>query len=564
VLLAVHERAALERICCSAAFEASPRLRGLLMYLATRDTAVVGSRPPKETVVGVEFFRRSPDYDPRKDPIVRVEAHRLRGRLLDYYSQEGANDALRLEIPKGSYVPVFRARDAGLPPWRLAVLVAAENDLQAEGLTAELIGRLGALKGVSVLAPRSSLVTHDAQEAMNRLGANLILECRLEGSTLRATLSRATASGARSIGAFDNAIQLNVEALSAFVATKLGSPGPGASKPQPIDRETYELFLAGRAWFHRWSSNNLAQAEAHFERVTERCPGFAPAFAGLADVQILRSYWHSANASPVLKKGLAYALRAVELDPDNSDACCSLGAIEAMLHRNWAASESLFRRALEANPSNALALNWLSIVNLIPRARCEEAMDTVFAAFELDPASPEIGNEIVWVYLCCQRYEEAAEQGRRIVAIHAGFLEAYWSLSLAESACGRAEQALAILDRAESLAPGIPFTLALRIFVEGIHGQREAAVEHLRELHAAASYTELRDLYFAWAYGGIGDIDNAMTYLRRSIEADDPLALYMDVFYPFTPLQRHPEFEQLLRRQGLTSLDARVCCSASQ
>ena len=68
--------------------------------------------------------------------------------------------------------------------------------------------------------------------------------------------------------------------------------------------------------------------------------------------------------------------------------------------------------------------------------RFEEAVDTVFAAYDLDPASPEIGNEIVWVRLCCRQFEESAEQGRRIIALHPSFLEAYWSLGLAESSLG--------------------------------------------------------------------------------------------------------------------------------
>jgi tetratricopeptide (TPR) repeat protein len=557
VILTHPERVALDRLGRSAAFESAPRLRALLVYLCTRETATL-SRPPKETVVGVEFFGRSADYDPRKDPIVRVEAYRLRARLLDYYSQEGANEPLRLELPKGTYVPVFRDRHTATAAWRLAVVVEAEGDLKAEGLTAELIGQLGSLPGVCVLAPRSSLAAQGGQEAIDRLGANLVLECRLEGSVLRAKLSQATAGGLKPMATFDNAIQLNVEALGAFVATKIGVAGREASKRRAIDRESYERFLAGRAWFHRWSNDNLAQAAMYFEQVTEKCPDYAPAFAGLADVQVLLAYWHSPNAKPVLEKGLAIASRAVKLDPGSSEACCSMAAIETMVNRNWSASEALFRRSLEINPNNALALNWLAIINLIPRGRFEEAIDAAFSALELDPASPEIGNEIVWVYLCSQRYEEAVEQGRRIIALHPNFLEAYWSLSLAESASGRPDQALEILDQAESLVRGVAFTLALRVFVEGMHGRIERATEHLRQLHALADSVALRDLYFVWAYGGIGDVEKAMQYLRRAMDANDPLTLYIKVFYPFTPVRSHPEFGELLQRQRLAGSLAKI------
>src|SRR5205823_6621860 len=95
-----------QRICGSEVFRTTPRLRDLLVFLTTRHFSN-DTQGLKETVIGVEFFHRDPGYDPKKDPIVRVEAHRLRRRLLDYYSQEGAADPSRIDLPKGSYVPVI-------------------------------------------------------------------------------------------------------------------------------------------------------------------------------------------------------------------------------------------------------------------------------------------------------------------------------------------------------------------------------------------------------------------------------------------------------------------------
>src|SRR5438445_362199 len=60
----------------------------------------------KESVLGVEVFGR-PSFDPRTDPIARVEASRLRQRLTSYYEGEGRQDTVRIILPKGSYVPIF-------------------------------------------------------------------------------------------------------------------------------------------------------------------------------------------------------------------------------------------------------------------------------------------------------------------------------------------------------------------------------------------------------------------------------------------------------------------------
>ncbi len=88
-------------------------------------------------------------------------------------------------------------------------------------------------------------------------------------------------------------------------------------------------------------------------------------------------------------------------------------ALEAALNQNWEQAKTLFRFALEANSNSAFALNWLAIVALVAQLRFAEAVDAVFAAYDLDPASPEIGNEIVWVRICCGQYAEAAEQARQ-------------------------------------------------------------------------------------------------------------------------------------------------------
>ena len=72
----------------------------------------------KELVIGLEVFgRRSASYDPGADPIVRVQAGRLRAKLAEYYEREGVEDSLLIELPRGRYVPSFRMRPADRNRW---------------------------------------------------------------------------------------------------------------------------------------------------------------------------------------------------------------------------------------------------------------------------------------------------------------------------------------------------------------------------------------------------------------------------------------------------------------
>jgi tetratricopeptide (TPR) repeat protein len=435
--------------------------------------------------------------------------------------------------------------------------VEAPDALTAEGLTAELIRQLGTLRGIRVLAPSSSLVARNAKDAIQQLGANAILDCRLDGLNLHATISRARDNQLTPIGSFDNTLQPAVDALTHFVASRLGVRRTGAGPPRVVlDLESYQVFLAGRAWFHRWSPDNLVQAGNCFEKVLARYPKFAPAYAGLADVEVLRAYWQVSHPRPVLERGLAYAIKAEELDPACGDAHCSRGALEAALNKHWEQAETLFQMALEVNANSALALNWLAIIALIPQLRFAEAVDAVFAAYDLDPASPEIGNEIVWVRICCGQYREAAEQAHRIAELHPDFLEAYWSLAAAECSCGEHAAASAALDRADRLGDGVPMTLALRCFVEGARGNLEAARRSLVRLESLQDPSAARAIHYAWAYGAIGDADRGMHYLERAVDAADPHALYVEVYPPNAPLRAHPRYEQILRRQRLPRLDA--------
>src|SRR5580692_2120081 len=108
-------REALERVLSSACFARSEGLSRLLRFLVERKLEGRDSEL-KESLIGVEVYGRKPDYDPKLDSTVRSEIARLRARLSKYYTTEGSQDPLMIELPKGSYVPVFREPDPGIQP----------------------------------------------------------------------------------------------------------------------------------------------------------------------------------------------------------------------------------------------------------------------------------------------------------------------------------------------------------------------------------------------------------------------------------------------------------------
>ena len=104
-------RAQLDRLTASQALAGSDQLKRLLRMIVER-TLNGQSDLLKEYNLGLEVFQRAPDYDPKLDPIVRVQARRLRSKLDEYYAGEGSDDVVGVKIPKGAYIPAFESRVA--------------------------------------------------------------------------------------------------------------------------------------------------------------------------------------------------------------------------------------------------------------------------------------------------------------------------------------------------------------------------------------------------------------------------------------------------------------------
>jgi hypothetical protein len=150
--VAARSRELLERIAASGPFQKSKRLRDLLLYLGERSLQSPHCTL-REQEIGVKVFGRPPDYDTSHDTLVRVHVSQLRKKLQDYFRAEGRKEPLVIEIPKGSYVPLFRPRtetaetEPGAPPtgwyghWPFAAGLAIGLALASLALIALVIGR---------------------------------------------------------------------------------------------------------------------------------------------------------------------------------------------------------------------------------------------------------------------------------------------------------------------------------------------------------------------------------------------------------------------------------------
>lgn len=162
-------RTQVERILGSRALSGSDQLKRLLRLIAER---TLNGQPEllKEYNLGLEVFQRPPDYDPRIDPIVRVQAGRLRSKLAEYYASEGSHDSLVIRIPKGAYVPVFEARNAAAPALEI------KSDRQRVWLAAAGLAVVAVILAVGWVARHSAAVPADIQRSVAVLPLQMFTE----------------------------------------------------------------------------------------------------------------------------------------------------------------------------------------------------------------------------------------------------------------------------------------------------------------------------------------------------------------------------------------------------
>ena len=181
----------LGRVLRSGPFRKCAQLSRFLRFAVTQ--ALAGDEGIlKETLIAVEIFGRPPDYDPSIDPVVRVEARRLRKKLAEYYQGEGSRDPLRIDVPKGGYFAAFLRQEHAPVPRSIAVLPFADHSADqtlgalSDGLTARLIARLASSGGLRLVSSTSVFRFKEHVDDPRRLGSELNAELVLEGSLRKA------------------------------------------------------------------------------------------------------------------------------------------------------------------------------------------------------------------------------------------------------------------------------------------------------------------------------------------------------------------------------------------
>ncbi len=578
----------LERVLASTGFARNERLSRFLRHIVERHLEGRDGEL-KESLLGIHVFGRAAGYDPKKDPIVRTEATRLRSRLSEYYLREGKADPLMIEIPKGGYIPSFPGLQNDFNPpaegrfgkgWRLfggiALTIAAlalgwwrlhptqpltiavlplenlshdsANDYFSDGLTDELIRNLSLIEGLAPRSRTSSFAFKNRPRNVHEVSGQLHADYILEGSVLRvgqriridAQLIRARDDFPIWSERFDREL-IDVFAIQDEIARGIVNSlrlklGRGRRRYE-TSVDAYDAWLRAQALVTGEGLSAYERGISLYEAAIEKDPAFAPAWAGeaVAYMALSGTFPRLTEQKGRLEKMRAAAERSIQLDPlspEANDAAASVYARDG----KWQESERSFRRAIELNPNSSRTRGNFAMYLLMPLGRFDEAIRELRIAETSDPLSAEVQYFLAFGLMLERRYGEAASHCANLPRDYRAKPECVGRALLAQ---GRTAEAVQVM--AELCCRGNRGYLGYAYARAGRTGEAQKLLAQL----APNPFNE------ALVYAGLGDKQRTLEALER-MAILGPVRVGRELAFPeFTFIRGDPRINALRKSVGL-------------
>jgi TolB-like protein len=586
-------QAQLEKILASQAFLTTESLSRFLRYIVEQTVHGQG-RWLKESVLGVEVFGRGKSFDPRLDPIVRVDARRLRTKLAEYYQEEGQNDAVVIEVKKGSYAPVFRQNESSrtgpseMAPSPAAVPIAGvsspnlssivvlpfvnlssdvDNDYFSDGLTQEVIATLARIPGLRVIARSTAFRYQGKAQDIGKIGAELNVGAVLEGSVrktgnrLRIAAQLIDVSTCFHIWSetFEREVK-DIFAIQQEISDAIGSMVrvqiPGASLPVVRDYsdnvEAYDLYLRGIHFERKRTADALAQSLDYLQQAATKDPHCAPIFARLANSYIFQAVFGLEDPTVVMERAKAAAAKALEIDETLAEAHAARAMVSGLYDWDWTAAEEGFRRALELNRGVAEIHYHYANFFLTPMGRLDQALQEIRQGRTLDPLSLLLSAAECALLSWAGQCDAAIGCGEKTLAMEPHYFLTYIYISWACLRKGKLSKALETTEAAVRLSPNTPLALGTLGIVYAVMGRRDEAaqiIDQLKQRPYAPSGIILS------IYGALKDPEGFFEWLEKARCDRSPRLAFANVDLYARSLRSDPRFDAVLGEVGLQRID---------
>lgn len=572
-------RQQLDKILNSKTFQHVQRLKRFVSFVVLETKAGRGDQL-KEFVVGVQVFDKEASFDPRNDPIVRVQARRLRTRLAAYYLEEGQNDELLIELPKGGYAAAFKRRDAPAARKQFPRILAQRNtvvvmpfadhsaghelDYFCQGISEEIIHALAKLDTTRVVARDLSQLSLDENEvgdSVSRAGVIVAGSVRKSGEDLRVTAQLVDgATGNYLWSESFNRKSPSIFAVQEEVADAIlkrfqsGSVRQGSSdrfRSPTENLAAYNFYLQGRYHLSQRTEEGLRKAIEFFDKVIAEDPRYAQAYSGLADAYELLGHYGVLAPGEVWTKAASNAAWAVLQDENSAEAHTSLAHVKATQDWDWLGAEQEFKRAIELDPRYPTVHHWYAVSCLAPLGRLTQALEEITLAQALDPISLIIARDIAIVYYYERDFEAALDQCDHTIELNPHFAPAYWTLGLIQEQMGDFDESLAAFQRAIQLTPNSPRMRAGLARSLAMCGNHKEAQQILREMQTLSEKRYVSPFEVASVYFALGQKDVGFEWLKKAFQDRCFELISINVDPRLDSIKSDPRFTPLHRQMGL-------------
>jgi eukaryotic-like serine/threonine-protein kinase len=471
---------------------------------------------------------------------------------------------------------------------QVSVAVLPFQDLSPEqdqeyfcfGMAEELTNLLARVQGLQVASRTSAFQFAGKAEDARRIGEQLAVEHILEGSVrkagerVRVSVQLVQTSDGYQVWAdrYDRQLQdlftlqdeIAHRIAEALEITLMGQTSTGAltgeRNPLFLSRamgnlEAYNLYLKGRYYWNKRTPEGLTRGVEFFQQVIEKEPGYARAYAGLADSYALLGIYGIEAPRQVMPKAEAAAAKAISLDPNLAAVYTSRGCVRAAYGWDFHGAAADFQSAIQLDPLYATTYHWYAMYTLIPWGRFEDAAVQLHRALELDPLSLAINASVGLHRFFARRYEEAVEEYRKALEIDPAFAMAHFFLGQVYIEMDRCPEAIGEMEKAIELTGGSPEMIATLACAHARAGRREDALKTLEGLQDQSRQRYVSPVLEAQVHAALGSPEVALDRLDEALESRAADLLWVGVRPVFSPLRSTARFRRLLERTGLDAGD---------
>ena len=443
-----------------------------------------------------------------------------------------------------------------------------EQEFFADGMTESLITTLAGIAALRVISRTSVMQYKGVRKPLPEIARALDVDAIVEGSVLRAgervrvTVQLIEAATDRHLWAqsyerdVGDTLGLQGELAQAIAAEVRIKLTPREQDRlgglRPVNPRAYEDYLRGRhAWNNR-TAPELRRAVELFKQAIGADPGYAAAYAGLADAYNILAEMGTVPPLEAASRARAASTRALELDSRLAEAHTSHAFTRFFFDWDWEGAERSYREAIALNPSYATAHQWYAEL-LVSQGRFEEALAEGKRAEALDPLAFILGTTVGDVYFFSRRYDEAIEQLRRLIAMEPTFAPARNDLARALAQNGRPEEAIEEYLAAAELSEGDPRSHAGLGHAYALAGREDDARAVLELLIQRSRSHTVSAHAIAVIHMALGEHREAFEWLDRACREHDRAMVWIKVHPRLDPLREDPRFAEVLRRVGFAA-----------